>query len=141
MQKSITVFKNSIRKKLWKLKMKYRISKSNSSKSWNMSSSYQRCSSKGHPKTLGVFWGECLVECHFCHDQWSFSFCPPRQIFFISEHNSLIKTFSQRSIIWLYTIIISLYHFYFATFCIWSLYFVYKKNNQPTDSCFCCTCR
>ena len=62
-------------------------------------------------------------------------------IFFISEHNSLIKTFSQRSIIWLYTIIISLYHFYFATFCIWSLYFVYEKKKQPTDSCFCCTCR
>ena len=42
----------------------------------------------------------------------------------------------QRSIIWLYTIIISLYHCYVLTFCIWSLFFVYGKNNQTKKKHF-----
>ena len=44
------------------------------------------------------------------------------------NHNSLLKTFFQRSIIWLHTIIIPLYNCYDITFCIWSLHFVYGKN-------------
>ena len=46
--------------------------------------------------------------------------------------NSLLKTFLQWSTIWLYTIIISLY-FCAVNFFIWSLHFVYGKNNQPTN--------
>ena len=46
--------------------------------------------------------------------------------------NSLLKTFLQWSTILLYTIIISLY-FYTVNFFIWPLYFVYGKNNQPTN--------
>ena len=44
--------------------------------------------------------------------------------------NSLLKTFLQRSIIWLYAIVMSLYHSYVVTFYIWSLYFVYGKNKE-----------
>ena len=44
--------------------------------------------------------------------------------------NSLLKTFLQRSIIWLYAIVMPLYHSYVVTFCIWYLYFVYGKNKQ-----------
>lgn len=50
----------------------------------------------------------------------------------LKNDNLLLKMFFQRSSIWLYTIIVSLYHCYVVTFCIWSLYFVYRKNNQPT---------
>ena len=48
--------------------------------------------------------------------------------------NSLLKTFLQRSIIWLYAIVMSLYHSYVVTFCIWSLYFVYGKNEETKES-------
>ena len=34
----------------------------------------------------------------------------------------------QKSIIWLYAIVIPLYKVYDVTFCVWSLYFVYRKN-------------
>ena len=44
--------------------------------------------------------------------------------------NSLLKTFFQRSIIWLHAIVMSSYHSYVATFCIWFLYFVYGKNKE-----------
>ena len=50
---------------------------------------------------------------------------------FMKENDkSLLKTFFLRSIIWLYTIIICLYHCYIVIFCVSSLYFVYGKNNQ-----------
>ena len=51
-------------------------------------------------------------------------------MFMKENDNSHLKTFFQRSTIWLYTIIICLYHCYVVIFCVSSLYFVYGKNNQ-----------
>ena len=51
---------------------------------------------------------------------WGLLQVPP-----LLNDNSLLKTFLQRSIIWLHAIVMSLYHSYVVTFYIWSLYFVY----------------
>ena len=53
------------------------------------------------------------------------------QVLSLLNDNALLKVFFKRSIIWLYTIIISLYHCYVITIFIWSLYFNYEKNNHP----------
>ena len=45
--------------------------------------------------------------------------------------NSLLKTFFQRL---LYTIIMPSYYCYDVTFCIWSLYFVYRKNKLTNQT-------
>ena len=55
------------------------------------------------------------------------------QVPFLLNDNSLLKTLLQRSIIWLYAIVISLYHSYVVTFCIWSLFFVYWKNKETNN--------
>ena len=52
------------------------------------------------------------------------------QVLFLLNDNALLKVFFKRFIIWLYTIIISLYHCYVITIFIWSLYFNYEENNQ-----------
>ena len=47
--------------------------------------------------------------------------------------NSLLKTFFQGSIKWLYMVVISLYY-NVVTFCMCSLYFVYGENNQTKQT-------
>ena len=77
-------------------------------------------------------FGRLLFEKHFSFRDLVIRPLGLQQVPVLLNDNSLLKTFFQRSIIWLYTIIISLYYCYVVTFCMWSLYFVYEKNNQPT---------
>ena len=49
----------------------------------------------------------------------------------VLNDDSLLQTFFQRSIVWLHTIIMSLCNCHAVSFCIWYLYLVYEKNNQP----------
>ena len=84
-----------------------------------------------------VFWttlfestyGRLLLEQYFSFRDlvirpWSLLQAPSQL-----NNNSLLKTFFQRSIIWLSMIVIPLYGCYDVTFCIWSLYFVYGEKN------------
>ena len=85
-----------------------------------------------------IFWvtvfestfGRLLLEQHFSFRGLVIRPYGLLQVLSLLSDNTLLKNFLQRSITWLYTIIVTLYHFYVVTFCIWFLYLNYGKNNQ-----------
>ena len=147
MQESVTVSKNSLRKKLLGLQIETLFFYSNCLKSWSTSSNFPKVLFGKVALQLLVFSGESLLwsvisfNC-YANGQWSFSFITPLQIFsfpassasLLLKHNSLFKIFLQKSFIWLYVIDISLYHCCVVAFCIWYFYFVYGKNKQTYEN-------